>query len=225
VNDNKLPNTRFRDGIVESFAASPSLAGHAYTTWEDWDGQQMDVYFSYTTNWGQTWSPRQRVNDNANPASSDQFQPSVAAGSNGAVAVAFYDRREACPSGAGIAPANVGKTNFCIDTSLQAYKDTWHGVPAKVLGNVPISKDTWDPEQPQQTIGGLGQIACASHNDPCTTTFIGDYFGLAVSNGNIYGLFVSTRYPSQVQGDGRVPIYYQQQVLATVPRAGFGSTY
>jgi hypothetical protein len=225
VNDVRLPNTRFRDGIVESFAASPSLAGHAYATWEDWDGQQMDVYFAYTTNWGQTWSPRQLVNDNVNPASSDQFQPSVAAGSNGAVAVAFYDRREACPSGAGIAPANVGKANFCIDTSLQAYKDSSGGVPTKVLGNARISSDTWDPEQPQQTIGGLGQIACASHNDPCTTTFIGDYFGLAVSDGNIYGLFVSTRYPSQVQGDGGVPIYYQQQVLATVPRSAFGTGY
>jgi hypothetical protein len=38
------------------------------------------------------------VNDNANPERSDQFQPSVAAGPSGAVAIAFYDRRQSCPA-------------------------------------------------------------------------------------------------------------------------------
>jgi hypothetical protein len=52
--------------------------------------------------------------------------------------------------------------------------------------------------------------------------FIGDYFGLAVSGGNIYALFVSTHYPSDVIADGGGPVYYQQQVLATVPRSDFG---
>jgi hypothetical protein len=55
--------------------------------------------------------------------------------------------------------------------------------------------------------------------------FIGDYFGLAVSAGNIYGLFVSTHYPSGVKADGGGPVYYQQQVLATVPRAGIAAGY
>src|SRR5712691_11201539 len=32
-----LPNTRFRDGIAENFAASPSQASHLYLTYEDWD--------------------------------------------------------------------------------------------------------------------------------------------------------------------------------------------
>jgi hypothetical protein len=31
--------------------------------------------------------------------------------------------------------------------------------------------------------------------------FIGDYFGLAVSGGNIYALFVSTHYESAVAAD------------------------
>ena len=57
-----------------------------------------------------------------------------------------------------------------------------------------------------------------AHEDPCTTNaFIGDYFGLAISGGNIYALMVSTHYPSDVQADGGGPVYYQQQVLATVP--------
>jgi hypothetical protein len=56
-------------------------------------------------------------------------------------------------------------------------------------------------------------------------SFIGDYFGLAVSAGNIYALFVSTHYPSDVPADGGGPVYYQQQVLATVPRSQFGAGF
>jgi hypothetical protein len=36
---------------------------------------------------------------------------------------------------------------------------------------------------------------------------------------------VSTHYPSGVQGDDGGPVYYQQQVLATVPRTEFGAGY
>jgi hypothetical protein len=36
---------------------------------------------------------------------------------------------------------------------------------------------------------------------------------------------VSTHYPSGVRGDGNAQIYYQQQVLAKIPRSEFGSGY
>jgi hypothetical protein len=37
-------------------------------------------------------------------------------------------------------------------------------------------------------------------------------------------LMVSTHYPSPtVVADGGGPVYYQQQVLSTVPRAGLGN--
>jgi hypothetical protein len=36
---------------------------------------------------------------------------------------------------------------------------------------------------------------------------------------------VSTHYPSSVIADEGGPVYYQQQVLATVPRSGFGTGY
>jgi len=73
-----------------------------------------------------------------------------------------------------------------------------------------------------QTLGGLGQMACASHNDPCRLSFIGDYFGIAISGGNIYTLSVSTHYPSGVMADDGTPLYYQQQVLATISRSSLG---
>jgi hypothetical protein len=213
-----LPNTTFRDGIIENFTASPTWPGHVYLTYEYWDGSQMDVKFTQSTDYGQHWSTPVTVNDNAN--ATDQFQPSVAAGPNGAVAIAFYDRRLACPNDASILPADRGRTNFCINISLQAYKDDGSGAVA-VAHNVRISQYTWDPQQPGQNVGGLPQLPCADAN--CSTTFIGDYFGLAISQGNIYTLGVSTHYPaSGISADGGGPVYYQQQVLGTVARAAFG---
>src|SRR6266704_330997 len=224
----QLPNTTFRDGITESFAASPTYPGHLYLTYEDWDGTQMDVKFTQSTDGGSTWSKPVVVNDAANSATTDQFQPSVAAGPGGAVAVAFYDRQQACPSDPGdtsILAADRGRTNFCIDTSLQAYKDSGSGA-VPVGSNVRVSEFTWDPMNPAQHVDGIGQMACAAAIDPCTrNAFIGDYFGLAISNGNIYALMVSTHYPSSVTADEGGPVYYQQQVLATVPRGGFGAGY
>jgi hypothetical protein len=219
-----LPNTTFRDGITENFTASPTYPGHLYLTYENWDGTQMDVKFTQSTDGGSTWSAPVTVNDNidAPGVPTDQFQPSVAAGPGGAVAVAFYDRRLPCPSDPSILPADVGRTNFCIDVSLQAYKDTGSGA-APVGGNVRITKYSWDPQQPGQTVGGLSQLPCADAD--CAVGFIGDYFGLAVSGGNIYALFVSTHYPSDVTADGGGPVYYQQQVLATVPRQDFGTGF
>jgi hypothetical protein len=219
-----LPNTTFRDGITENFTASPTYPGHLYLTYEDWDGTQMDVKFTQSTDSGQTWSSPVKVNDNVDSPGvpTDQFQPSVAAGPNGAVAVAFYDRRAACPNDASVLPQDVDRTNFCIDVSLQPYKDTGSGA-VPVDGNLRVTKHTWDPQQPGQSVDGLPQLPCADAD--CNVGFIGDYFGLAVSADNIYALFVSTHYPSDVTADDSGPVYYQQQVLATVARSALGSGY
>jgi hypothetical protein len=220
-----LPNTTFRDGITENFTASPTYPGHLYLTYENWNGSDMDVKFTQSTNGGRTWSAPVKVNDNVDRPGSptDQFQPSVAAGPDGAVAVAFYDRRRSCPNNPSILPGDVGKSNFCIDVSLQPYKDAGSG--ARRAGhNVRITKYSWDPQQPGQTVGGLPQLPCADAN--CSIGFIGDYFGLAISDHNIYGLFVSTHYPSpDVTADNGSKVYYQQQVLATVPRTDFGTGF
>ncbi|MGZ4352116.1 MAG: sialidase family protein [Gaiellaceae bacterium] len=219
-------NTRFRDGIIENFAASPDYPGHVYLTYEDWDpaAGTSNVEFTQSTDGGLTWSAPVQVNDDADTAASDQFQPSVAAGSGGAVAVAFYDRRGTCPSDPSVLPADVGRANFCVDVSLQAFRDSGSGA-VPVGANVRVSKYAWDPEQPGQTIGGLSQYPCAAHTDPCPQGggFIGDYFGLAVSAGNVYALSVSTHYPEPgVSADDGGRVYDQQQVLATVARSALG---
>ena len=187
-----------------------------------------DVFFTQSTDGGLTWSAPSLVNDDSDP-STDQFQPSVAAGPGGAVAVAFYDRRELCPSDPSIIPAHVGAANTCINVSLQPYKDSGTAAGAvPVGGNVRVSRFAWDPDQPAQKVNGISQYPCAGHIDPCPTGrgFIGDYFGLAISNSNIYTLSVSTHYPGAgVTADGGGPVYYQQQVLGKVPRSTFGAGF
>jgi hypothetical protein len=219
-------NGNFRDGILQNFAASPTYPGHAYVTYEDYNAatRTMDVKLAYTTDGALSFTDLSPVNDAATVGDdTDQFQPSVAAGPNGAVAVAFYDRRAGCPAAtAGIVQS--GKSNACIDVSVQAYKDDGTSL-SRVLTNVRASEYSWDPAEPVQKVGGIGQIACYAHRDPCPGVFIGDYFGLAISSGNIYTLSVSTRYPSSVTADGGGPVYYQQQVLAAIPRSGFGIGY
>jgi len=226
-----FPPTNFRDGILENFAASPTYPGHVYLTYENWDpvANHSDVYFTQSTDGGLTWSNPALVNDDGD-STTDQFQPSVAAGPGGAVAVAFYDRRAPCPSGdPSIIASHWGATNTCIDVSLQPYKDSGTAAGAvPVGGNVRVSQFSWDPDQPAQKVGGISQYPCAGHRDPCPTGrgFIGDYFGLAISDANIYTLAVSTHYPGPgVTADGGGPVYYQQQVLGKVPRSTFGAGY
>ena len=228
-------NTTFRDGINFAFAVSPDMPGHVYLAYNDFNGTQYNVFFVQSTDGGKTWSTPVAVNDDISSGNvADHFQPAVAAGVGGGVAVAFYDRRLPCPAGdASIISADVGRTNFCINVAVQPFKDSGGGAVA-VGSNLRASQFTWDPQQPGllvkpdgttqdlQTLGGLGQMACASHNDPCRVSFIGDYFGLAVSGTNIYTLSVSTHYPSGVPADDGSMLYYQQQVLGVISRSSAG---
>jgi hypothetical protein len=226
-----LPPTNFRDGIIENLTASPTYPGHVYLTYENWDAaaSHMDVYFTQSVDGGLKWFTPVQVNDDANTTATDQFQPSVAAGPSGAVAVAFYDRRAACPSDPSVIASHWGDANTCIDVSLQAYKDSGTAAGAvPVGGNNRVSQFAWDPDQPAQKVDGLSQYPCAGHNDPCPTGrgFIGDYFGIAISSTTIYTLAVSTHYPSPVvTADGGGPVYYQEQVLGKVPRSTFGAGF
>jgi len=120
-----------------------------------------------------------------------------------------------------ILPADQGRSNSCIDVSLQPYRDIGAGA-VPVGHNDRVSQFTWDPQQPGQVRGGLPQIACASHNIPCRLSFIGDYFSIAISGSNVYTFPVSTHYPSGIRADEGSPIYYQQQVLGTVSRSDLG---
>jgi hypothetical protein len=186
-------NTTFRDGIDDYFQVSPYdgsllLAYQAYNL----EGTgTTDIFATISHDGGATWSTPILVNDDPNTGSTDQLQPAIAASpSNGHIAVAFYDRRLPCPSTANILPADVGETNFCINTSVQFYDASL----TPIGHNVRATLSTWDPQQQPVT-------------DDYGEGFIGDYFGLALSGTQTFVLNVST---ANLGGN---PSHYQQQVL------------
>lgn len=214
-----FPGTKVHVGAPESFVASPDEPGHLYLAWEEMKAGRLGIRFTSSTDGGRTWSPARQVNDDRGPT--DQVQPVVAAGSRGAIAVAFYDRRAACPRSAAVAPDDRGRANTCFSVSLQPMKDVGHRV-VFLGGNRRISAAAWDPNEPVQQRGGLGQQSCDAYDNPCTDIFIGDFFGLTITDRQVYALSVSTARPSSVRSDTGGPVYYQQQVLSTVSRRALG---
>lgn len=261
-----LPGTTFRDGIIDYFAVSHAHAGHLYIAAEQWDkggcaptsdpAGDYDVAFYSSADGGQTWSAASCANDPATQGdATDQFQPSVAADTQGNVAVAWYDRRAACPTSQPAASyyTSPGAANYCIQTGLQWYTDNGSTVSAS-HGNRLLGP-AWDPQEPANEAAPVsttsawpaGYVSDLPHEgvEPCydtsggvfipvCVTFIGDYFGLAVSGGTADILNVST-YPtfntaqpvsqwaqpptaSAFNAAATYPAandYYQQQVLIT----------
>jgi hypothetical protein len=222
-----LPNTTFRDGIFDFFAASRTRPGYLYVAAQQWDAQNgtgtptsgkgdYDIVVYRSTDAGKTWQNLGFANDPITVGdATDQFQPTVSTDSSGHVAVSFFDRRNACPT---TQPApnyytRPGATNYCIQTSLQWYDDA---TGTKLGGNI-ILGQSWDPQEPsngpapavpQGSTIPLSYISDIPHSvyDPCYNnatgfyldycqTFIGDFFGVAVSNGTAYILNIST-YPT-----------------------------
>ncbi|MFN8182510.1 MAG: sialidase family protein [Bacteroidia bacterium] len=73
-------------------------SGNAYLVWSangvNAQGTTgMDIYFSKSTDEGQTWSPAIVLNNTAPGDASDQFYPNLAVSYGGIVAVGWYDRR------------------------------------------------------------------------------------------------------------------------------------
>jgi hypothetical protein len=212
------PNTTFTDGITDTFTVGTATVNGRYPiymSWEDYASGFDNVMLSGSFDGGVSWTQPVRVNDNASPA--DEFQPNLAAASNGTVSVNFYDRRLACPSagsteaaGAGIAldtvnphysgalpPYDAG--NYCINTSVQFYNATL----APLGNNIRLSAHTWDPQLNAPWRFGSSLFTGKD-------TFIGDYFGNDFVGARSLTTSVST------YDDGTNPQHYQQQIVATV---------
>jgi hypothetical protein len=196
-------NTTFTEGIVNSFGlGTRKVNGHwpAYVSYENEDPDGFSrVYVTGSLDGGTTWSTPVPVNDG--PGDVEAMQSTVAVAPNGTVAVAFYDRRLACPSNAAsgvqfdpLAPA--GKRNFCINTAIQFYKPDL----TPIGQNIRLSQYTWDP----QLNAPKRFCVCGS------STFLGDYFGLDFGGGYTYTTSIST------YDYGQNPSFYQQQIVARV---------
>jgi hypothetical protein len=196
-------NTTFSEGIVNSFGlGTKQVNGHwpLYVAYENEDPDGFSrVYVTGSLDGGATWSAPVRVNDG--PDDIEALQPRVEVAPNGTVAVAFYDRRLACPSNAAsgvpfdpLAPA--GERNFCINTAIQFYKPDL----TPIGQNIRLSQFTSDPQLNAAKRFGISG----------STTFIGDYLGLDFGGGYAYTTSLST------YDDGHNPSNYQQQIVARV---------
>ena len=220
-----LPNTTFRDGIEDYFAASHSTPGNLYIVSEQWDqggcaptsaaSGDYDVGIWRSADGGQTWQSLGCANDPATQGDmSDQFQPQVATDAAGHVAVAWYDRRNACPTSQPAAGyyTSPGTDNYCIQTGLQWYDD----LTGQKVGTNVLLGPSWDPQQPASGPAPVSStppppfayVSDLPHSvfNPCYSfgisvcvTFIGDYFALAVNNGTAYLQNVST-FPTAQNG-------------------------
>ena len=209
-------NTTFRDGVLNTFATGPvKVNGHypLYAAWEDGTGGISNIVVSGSFDSGKTWTPPTRANDNGGPT--DALQPVLQTAPDGRVSLAFYDRRLPCPAAgsaeavrAGLAKDDVnpawagslppyGAANYCLDMSVQYYNAdlTPRG------HNIRVTKHSFDP-----------QLASPHPSSPTNQeTFIGDYFGNAMTSTTNYFTFVTT------YNDGTNPKNLQQQLVAAVP--------
>jgi hypothetical protein len=202
-------NTTFSEGIVNSFGLGSQLVnGHypLYVTYENEDPSGLsNVYVTGSFDAGATWTVPMRVNDNAGPT--EALQPNVNVAPNGAVTIAFYDRRLPCParggrdyvaSGVAFDPlVPDGRANYCVNTAIQFYSPTL----APLGMNVRLSQHTWDPQ-----LNAPKRFSIAG-----ATTFLGDYFGVDSGGGFTYTTSIST-----FDYAGENPNHYQQQIVARI---------
>lgn len=215
-----VQNTTFRFGLNYFFATDPH-GTHVYAAENRWntDPSLAGFYnvilhrgtFNPVTN-QMTWETIGQVNDNTTPT--DSFEPAVAA-DQGTVVVAWYDRRLPCGSTATYF-TRPRATNYCINTAVQFYREAAAGLQ-KLGANIRASAATWDPQQPDDWLNkGVGDLphsefnACfsASVQGQICISFIGDYFGLALANGNAYILTVST-----------APVFNASSAVPVIPPA------
>jgi hypothetical protein len=200
-----LPDT-YRDGTPYSMAVNPAN-GNLLLAYEHWGGATPDrtQWLVQSSDQGQHWSAPVQIDDPN--TGGETTQAKIMAAPSGIFAAAFYDRRLGCPADDPVV-ANIGLTNRCVDVTIQFFN-----ADGRKLGpNRRVTQDSWDPNVNPAFPGGEGS----------TTTFIGDYFGGAMTTTTkgtfAHLLFVSTSPTVQTNAvpGGNLSPPYQQQVYATV---------
>jgi hypothetical protein len=201
-------NTTFRAAFGETFVVGPRKIGRFYPLYVAYEQSGVNttrLFIRRSLDGGKHWSGAIQVNDG--PAAGDALQPNLAVAPNGTVAVAFYDRRLACPerdtpeatiAGLVFDPrVPYGRENYCVNTAIQFYAPK-----LRPLGhNIRLSEHTWDP-----------QLSSPRFECVCSpASFIGDYFGIDSRGGFTYTASVET-----FNGGGENPGYHQQQLVSKI---------
>jgi len=201
-------NTTFRGAFGEAFFVGPRKVGRFYPLYaayeRGFEGETM-LFIRGSFDGGKHWSRAIQVNDTSGVG--DALQPNLDVAPNGTVAVAFYDRRLACPASdsaeatvAGLLfdpRAPQGRENYCINTAIQFYRPKLRPIGH----NIRLSEHTWDP-----------QLSSPRFDCICNpASFIGDYFGIDSRGGFTYTASVET-----FNARGENPGYHQQQLVSKI---------
>lgn len=199
-------NTSFRGAFGIAFAVGQRRVRGAYPLYIAYEQdvkKGAEVLLASSFNGGRTWRKPIRVDDSRGPG--EALQPNIVAAPGGTVAVAFYDRRLACPAQGTAAAKAAGlqfdpaapyrRVDWCINTAVQLYR-----AGLQPIGhNIRLSPNTWDP-----------QLSSAHFLCICQPGgFIGDYFGVDARGGIVYTSSVTT-YDEGSQN----PFFHQQQAVA-----------
>lgn len=84
--------------ITADLSRTSRFRDRLYVVWDDVSSGESNIWLTWSSDKGRTWSPRLRVNDNPRAASDGpadfRMTPVVAVNRDGVVGVAWYDRRE-----------------------------------------------------------------------------------------------------------------------------------
>ncbi|RMG46844.1 MAG: exo-alpha-sialidase [Acidobacteria bacterium] len=92
-----IPDSTFRRNSFPTAAIDTSggpYDGTVYVAWADNRNGDPDIYFTRSTDGGNTWDPPRRVNDDPVGNGRDQFFPWMSVDENGYVHLMWHDRRE-----------------------------------------------------------------------------------------------------------------------------------
>ena len=168
-----IPGAEFRAGTGRPYILpDPSRVGTLYVVCGDdpdnvfGSGDAADVFVVLTTNSGESWSTPLRINDG--PETSFQlFQTAAIDPVTGTIAVAWYDNRAGRRNAAG---------NFLLDFRYAVSHDGAHTFsPSMRFNDAPFDPDEGLPFE--------------RYPGPPRTTWIGDYFGLALHGGDLYAMW------------------------------------
>lgn len=168
----ELAGGKFRILTLASACAGPG--DNLMVTWADYREGRSRIYFRHSSNGGTNWDgpntgqPLLKAQIATDPTLHD-FHPQVAINSDGEIGCAFYEFGPRGPN---------GTLPNLIDVVLAASLDSGSSFEQRLT----VTDRPWDP----------GVDAPLSHGDP-TTTFIGEYFGLAASDNSWFPFWTDTR--------------------------------
>lgn len=166
----ELPGGTFRVSTIASAAAG--LGGTLAVAWADYRERVSRIYYRSSSDWGSTWhgDPSGQpllTGPVASLPTQHDFNPQLACTPAGHIACAFYQ----------FGPL-IGRGPSLINVITAASADNGQSFPYRVT----VTDQPWDP----------AVDAPLSHGRP-TTTFIGDYFGLAASPLGFFPFWTDTR--------------------------------